>query len=144
MILAVVLSFIFSGFLVIGLETTAKKFTYSNIDENTVLTNKNDIDLFNLKTKVIINNIKDLTIVSLADKAKTEKYLNIIKKELASVNISLTDKNSSLDEHIKNIMSSENIVFIGQLEFTERKAFNELKDVAKELKKNVINTFLVV
>lgn len=141
--LAVVFSFIFSSFLIIWIETASKKLTYSNMDENTILTNKNDIDLSNLQAKVLIKDIKDLAIVSLTDSAKTEKYMSRIKRELANVSISLTDENSSLDQHIKNIMSAENIVFIGQLEFTERKAFNELKDVCKELKKNVINTFLV-
>lgn len=140
--LAFVISIIIGLFMVIALEIFSRKLTYSNMDDKTVVITSNNKDISNLKTNVLINGVKNLSVVSLAANNRAKKFVESLKEELQGVNISFTDEKSSLDGHIKNIMSAESIVYIGQLGYTERKLFNQVRNVCKDLGKKVINNFL--
>jgi len=144
-ILAVFLSFVLSFFLVIGLETTSKKITFSDIDENTLTPDQNNnLDFFNLKTKIIIKDIKDLVVISFVNHLKLRKFVNAINKELENmVNITVLDGQNIVENYIKHIIMSENIVILGQKNYSDRKLFNRVKNICKELNKNVINTFII-
>lgn len=145
-IIGILIGVIVSSCLVIGIEITSKKLSYSDMDDNTILAIKDKIDLLNLKVKIITDNIKNLAVVSVANSDKSNRYIEMMKKELANNNvvISLTTENNTFDEHIKNLLSSEYVVLIGQIDYTDRKIFNSIKNTCQETGKNIINTILLV
>jgi uncharacterized protein involved in exopolysaccharide biosynthesis len=160
MFIALVFSVIVSYFVVLYKEKADKKLSYTDLGDDFRLI-RTDADLFEIKIKTLLNNIRNLGIISLADKEFTDYFVELIKNNNAdylqnaigraesngvardnsvdnNIKIEVTSIECQLKEFLDVINSSDNLVFIGHIGNSDRKIYSNLKLSAEKLNKKII------
>ncbi|MDD3012159.1 MAG: Wzz/FepE/Etk N-terminal domain-containing protein [Candidatus Gastranaerophilales bacterium] len=140
--IALIFSTILSYFVILYKEKTDKKLSYIALNEDFELINTKK-DLHEIKNKIILSNIDNLGIISLVNKEFTDNFSELIKQDSGyKMKVEVTSENSSLNEYLNVINSSDNLVFIGHIGVSDRKIYNGLKSSAKKLDKKIIGEFV--
>lgn len=146
-IISLVASFTVASLTVFSMEKLNKKITFIDLhDKAEVIKGSSEIDFSNLDIIANKEDLKEINIVSLAEnqyyemfKEQFQKYFN---SDLLKINQATTEFND-LKDHILNIKSSETIIFVLQIEHTQRKEYGYLLKLAQNLNKNVLVSYFM-
>jgi uncharacterized protein involved in exopolysaccharide biosynthesis len=143
-IIALIAAFSLSSIAIFILEKADKKLTYSALDEKSIILNKsNNIDIYDIKTNAFLKNAKHIGLISLAKEGVTQEFANLVSQSLRNtdIKINLSKHNSPMDQHIQNIVTSEYVVFLTQLNHTDKKIYLKLNDLCKKANKDYLTCF---
>ncbi|EKE02199.1 MAG: hypothetical protein ACD_20C00413G0023 [uncultured bacterium] len=140
-IVALLISFSVSSLLLLLLEKINPKFTYSALDDKSIVfDNRSDIDISDIKANMLLKNAKQISLISLSKEGNTQEFANLLSQSLRSsdMRVSLSKENNSIDEHIQNVVSSEYVVFLTQLNHTDKKVYYKLREFCKKANKDYL------
>jgi len=142
--ISLIFSIILSCFTVFYKEKTDKKLSYLDISEDYKLIN-DKTDLFEIKTKIILSDLKDLGVISLVNKEFTDNIAKLIKQDTDNtIKIETTSANSSIEEFLNVIKTFDNLIFIGHIGVSDRKVYNNLKSSAEKLNKKILGELVLL
>lgn len=143
-LVALLISFTLSCFVVYGIEKASTKVTFADIDIKSVLINEHNIDWTKLITTIMLKNIDKINLISLADEDLTDKFMDSLIKSVNKEQLEIvkTTTEDNLSKHLENIGSSEYIILLSQVGYSERKILSTIKNACKDLKKTVLGEYI--
>lgn len=137
-LIALAVSFTLCCIAVIAMEAIDEKLTYNDIEDYFIVVNSNKvINIPDVEAEIIANNYKNISILTLCEKNKSDKFIskiNSIKLDFNNeLNVSITSLNSSLSDHINNLKTAQLVLLLVQCGITEKTLFRQLSSISLKL-----------
>jgi len=143
-VLSGVFAFILSIFLLFYLEKSDKKLTFTDIGEKgDIITNSENFNTLNLSAQIFANKTENISLIALVRNPVAEEFSSRLKADSSGFipNIKQTFSRNSFNESLESIKNSSSVIFLGQIGYTDRKNYNQLKSFAEKAGKQIIGEF---
>jgi len=144
-VISIVLAFILSIFLILYFEKTDKKLTFSDVGDNADFVNKSDtLNTLGLSAGMFTKQIGDISMIGLVRNSLADEFTAQLKSDISGlpVHIKQTFAGSRFNENLENIKNSSAVIFLGQIGYSDRKIYNNLKTFAEKAGKQIIGEFV--
>lgn len=143
-LLGCVLSFTLAFCAVLGKETMSKKLTYTDVSsEDYFFETVENAELLDLIAWLKAHPAAQrMAFLSLVPDETTNAFYSRLQERFSSLDITKTDKNNPVEEHLENILNADVTLFIVQPEFTERKLYKTLYQQAENKKESKIFVYV--
>ncbi len=142
--LSVVFAFILSIFLLFYLEKSDKKLTFTDIGEKgEIITNAENFNTLNLSAQIFADKTENISLISFVRNPVAEEFSSRLKADSSGFtpNLKQTFSHNSFNESLENIKNSSSVIFLGQIGYTDRKNYNQLKSFTEKAGKQIIGEF---